>query len=333
MEKHDIRNIIKKFHKGNFSEPSRRKFAWWLISSGDEDNTKTDTLRELWEESVGSVDEKTLEDLDKIKVKIQHSNSKSKKWWYVAASLLFLTVLSIGYYYFACDSKMAQESEIVVVNAPYGDIMKLILEDNTEVILNAGSSLVYPRQFSKEKRNVFLSGEASFDVTKDSQRPFTVETSSFNVTALGTKFEVDAYSDSKSASTTLFEGKTKIVLNQTYNSNNEKDYILEPNQHLLVNKSTGKVTISTVDPDRALSWTNGDLIFEGASFSKILSSLERKFGVVFVCEHIELMGGSYYVKFRSDESVTEALDILRQLSHHYNYRMVSDTIFIYPTQK
>lgn len=331
MKNYRIRNIIRKFHKGNFSEPCIQKFAWWMVSSEDDDQSKSDSIQELWEESVGSVNMDTIEDLEKLRAKIRNPIFTKLYKQVIAAGVLFIVILSLGYLYMPVSKSENADSEFAIVNSPYGDILNITLEDSTKVILNAGSSLVYPRHFSNNKRNVFLSGEASFDVAKDPKRPFTVETSCFNVTALGTKFEIDAYSDSNSASTTLVEGKTKIVIHHSYQIENQ-DYYLEPNQLFTINKNTGAVSISITDTEKKLSWTNGDLIFEGASFTKILSSLERKFGVSFVCDHIERMDGTYYVKFRSDESVEDILDIINQLSHHYNYQIDSDTIFIYPVK-
>ena len=219
MSKLNIEKIIRTYFYSHFSESTRRKFAWWMVnfSEDEENNAKDEAMQHLWEESMAEIDMQTLNDLEALKSRINKNNSttnqpsKLRKYWSAAAAIGLMAVLSVASYFIG-SSRSHLGDEFVHISVPYGQTKFLCLEDSTRVTINAGTTLIYPRRFGKEKRNVFLSGEANFDVTQDEKRPFTVETQSINVTALGTKFEVQAYPDARTVSTVLEEGRTKVVI-------------------------------------------------------------------------------------------------------------------------
>ena len=106
-------------------------------------------------------------------------NLKSK-YWSAAAAIGLMAVLAVASYFIG-SSRSDIGDEFVHISVPYGQTKFLCLEDSTRVTINAGTTLIYPRRFGKGKRNVFLSGEANFDVTRDEKRPFTVETQSIKM--------------------------------------------------------------------------------------------------------------------------------------------------------
>jgi transmembrane sensor len=93
---------------------------------------------------------------------------------------------------------------------PYGKTSEILLSDGTKVILNAGSSLVFPELFTGESREVFLYGEAFFDVKHDSDHPFVVNVNNLRITDLGTSFNISAYPSDGRIETLLTEGKLSI---------------------------------------------------------------------------------------------------------------------------
>jgi len=333
----NIEQIIRTFFKNHFSETTRRKFAWWMVNSSDENETKDEAMQRLWEESMGTIDMQTLNDLENLKSKINNGDKEPRhtisgwKYWSAAAAIALIAVTALTTYLLS-KSQWDAGDEFVHISVPYGQIRQLYLEDSTYVTINAGTTLIYPRHFTKGERNVFLVGEANFNVTKDKARPFTVETQSMNVTALGTKFDVQAYPDSRTVRTTLEEGRTQVEIIESDGKATGKKYLMEPNQDLVYNRNTGEVVLTEVDAQRRLSWEKGNLIFEGEDFNTILQALERKYNVNIICEHMERMNGKFFVKFRSDESLSDALDILNNLSHHFTYRQDGNTIYISPSK-
>ena len=342
MGNNRIEQLIRTFFSQHFSQGTRSRFAWWMVNSGDEQSDKDSAMQQLWEEQMDDMDLQTLADLQKLHGRMAqpqaggqspairpHIGSR-QRYWAAAAAVVLVALTALSTYLITSGHASSTTEGYAQVSAPYGENMEIWLEDSTHVMLNAGTTLLYPRHFEKDRRNVFLLGEANFSVRHDKKRPFTVETQGINVTALGTKFEVSAYPDTRTVSTTLEEGRTRVEITAREGTSSGKRYILEPNQNLALDRTTGEVQISAVDARKRLSWETGNLIFEGENFQEIIHCLERKYSVSIYCEHMERMTGSYFAKFRADESIQDALDILRDLSHSFDYRIEGDSIYIFP---
>lgn len=330
MHNSRIEHIIRLFARNHFSKPIRNRFAWWLTNSSDIESDKDEAMQKLWNESMGQIDMQTLNDLQSLRQQIGQESPRHSLipiYRNIAAVLALVFLTSLGTLFISRYITQGDEG-FIQLSASYGESKQIWLEDSTHVTINAGSTLLYPKHFASSGRNVFLVGEATFEVSHDAKRPFTVETQYMDITALGTTFGVSAYSDTRTISTMLEEGKTQVRLSDHKSEAPDRVYTLQPNQNLSYNKLTGEVLISSVDAHRRLSWTTGNMVFEGDDFKTILHALERRYGVVFVCEHLERMEGSYYVKFSAEESLSDVLDILNQLSHHFSYYFDADTVYI-----
>lgn len=156
------------------------------------------------------------------------------------------------------------------INIPRGGEFNLILADGTRVYLNAMSSFKYPVKFSGKTREVELSGEAYFEVTKDASRPFIVKTSAINIEVLGTSFNLNAYENTEKIVTTLVEGSVKI--NSLKNSGNR---LLVPEDQATFNIKTGQTEIKKVDVNLYSAWKDGNLIFYDTRLEEIMNTLTR----------------------------------------------------------
>ena len=156
------------------------------------------------------------------------------------------------------------------INIPRGGEFNLILADGTRVYLNAMSSFKYPVKFSGKTREVELSGEAYFEVTKDASRPFIVKTSAINIEVLGTSFNLNAYENTEKIVTTLVEGSVKI--NSLKNSDNR---LLVPEDQATFNIKTGQTEIEKVDVNLYSAWKDGNLIFYDTRLEEIMNTLTR----------------------------------------------------------
>jgi transmembrane sensor len=222
---------------------------------------------------------------------------------------IFIVAFSLGgllfYYINKNQIKYPRQSfnELVV---PMGSRAQFTLSDGTTAILNAGSKLKYDNSFGIKDRIVQLEGEGYFKVAKDTSRPFIVKTSYLNIMALGTAFNVKAYSDDKTIETTLVEGSVKI---EGTNENIRTEVlVLKPNQKLTFYKEdstmvdeTASLKVETesnnkplqvqksltiprlvkenVDVDPVISWKENRWIFEKERLSQIAVELERKFDI------------------------------------------------------
>lgn len=155
-----------------------------------------------------------------------------------------------------------------------GNQYQILLPDGTKVWLNAASSLKYPEVFMGSERKVTLTGEAYFEVAKNKQMPFRVESKNQTVEVLGTHFNINSYMDDHAIKTTLLEGSVKVS-----NANFAK--ILKPGEQAVIkNEGLGAINIlNNIDTDDETAWKNGQFRFNNASLKSILNQLERWYDV------------------------------------------------------
>lgn len=162
---------------------------------------------------------------------------------------------------------------------PYGKTSEILLPDGTNVILNAGSRLVFPDKFGGKSREVFLSGEAFFDVRHDSNHPFVVQLNDLKITDLGTQFNVSAYLSDTRVETVLTEGK--VTINRNNSGIFDQATELIPGQMASYNKQTLQTEIHVVDVEDYTLWTDGIIKFESMELSRIVKKLERFYNIRF----------------------------------------------------
>lgn len=198
------------------------------------------------------------------------------------------------------------ESSRLTSEAQPGLRSTVFLSDGTRVDLNSGSRISYPAIFHGGERRVRLEGEAMFDVVKDPEHPFIVETYSYDVKVLGTRFDVVADELRGHFSTALLEGSVQILNKQA-----QVLASMQPNQ--LVRLENGKLVWSSMENRDAYLWTDGIVSVTGVTFDEALTLLERAYGV-----HIEMRRTSVpeihysYLKFRISDGIEHALRILRR---------------------
>ena len=147
------------------------------------------------------------------------------------------------------------------------------LPDGTTGWLNSNSSIKYNGNFNSD-RNVTLTGEAYFDVHKDTKRPFKVNTNEVIITVLGTRFNIASYENEKNVEVVLEEGKL-ICTDKDMN----KSYIMKPNDLIVYDKTLKDFSTEEVEPQKYLSWTEGKLVFRNDPLDVIARRLERWYNV------------------------------------------------------
>ena len=170
--------------------------------------------------------------------------------------------------------KVEEYNTLVV---PRGGEYMLELSDGTKVWLNSDSELRFPVTFVGDRRSVEIEGEAYFDVAPDKEHPFIVKTSHTSIRVTGTSFNVRAYADEDTESTTLISGTVRI------NSGNE-EFELVPNQHYTYNKNTGTNTVANVNTDLYTSWESGSFIFLNVPLENVMSYLSKWYGFQYSFE-------------------------------------------------
>ena len=217
------------------------------------------------------------------RISLRNNIIRLRKVWYAAAAVLLIGLLTPVVYHLYTIPEAEQPIIYVEAVTQRGEIKTVVLPDQTEVTLNAGSSIKYLANFSNDKRSVELYGEALFNVTSDLARPFTVNTEKMNIRVVGTVFSVTAYDDDLTTSVSVASGKVEVGLA-------DKTVMLGKNQQVKMNKATGNIEKTTIDAGNCLSWTTGTLYFDRTPIREVVNILNRHFPQV----DIELADGDYY---------------------------------------
>lgn len=207
---------------------------------------------------------------------------------------------------------------------PSGQRINLTLQDGTTVWLNSGAEIEYPALFADGARQVRLRGTALFDVRRDAEHPFVVETFACKVEVLGTRFSVDADEQHGAFSTTLLRGRVRVTPHDTP----EQQLTLEPNEKVSLHH--GQLSLERADDPNDYLWAEGLISVGGCTFEQLLHRFEHCYGVRFEVRLSELPRLEAIGKIRISDGIEHALGILqRTCPFNYTYDHETNTITIY----
>ena len=178
------------------------------------------------------------------------------------------------------DKKVIAQDESAAYNqliVPAGKRGKLNLPDGTVVWINAGSRLVYPFAFERDKREIYVDGEIYIEVAEEANRPFVVRTKDLDVRVLGTRFNVNAYDAENEKKIVLVSGAVELV-----SKKDEEITRLLPDQ--MYQMENGQSHVTRVDTRKYIAWIDGIYYCENEDLGKILHKLSRYYGVEISCE-------------------------------------------------
>ncbi|TKG89608.1 DUF4974 domain-containing protein [Puteibacter caeruleilacunae] len=207
-------------------------------------------------------------------------------------------------------SQTAAKTKVIynTVFVPKGGEFKLTLSDGTKVILNADSELKFPVKFDSKKREVYLTGEAYFDVTHIKDIPFSVKTFDTEITVLGTEFNVSAYKNQSFIATTLVEGSVQVKKHDNYKK-------LDPGFQSMIQRDSNTIEIREVDTYLYTSWTKGVFEFENAELESIMIQLTRWYNVDFSFEKEAYKRIRFTGAIKKDRSFEYALTMIERVAN------------------
>lgn len=197
--------------------------------------------------------------------------------------------------------------EMNTIKTPSGKFFTLLLPDGTTVKLNAQSTFSFPSKFSNKNREVYLKGEAYFDVHHDPSHPFIVKTDYFEAKAVGTSFDVRSY-DAHQASVTLVEGKLLV------GNAKQEPSLLRPNQQSTLN-ADGTLSTSNTDTYQYKEWTNGTFYFDDVTLSEVLKEMGRWYNINIEVHNKGALSTKLHFVADRNASIQEAIKNLNALGH------------------
>ncbi|WEK34402.1 MAG: FecR domain-containing protein [Candidatus Pseudobacter hemicellulosilyticus] len=205
-----------------------------------------------------------------------------------------------------------------MMSTPKGRQFNLVLPDGTRVWLNSASTLRYPTTFSGSERRVHITGEAYFEVAKNSKLPFRVTINDrVEAAVLGTSFNVNAYENEASIDATLIEGSIAVAATA------EQPVILKPAQQARIirpstagNQSGTKVVVQEAAIEQVVAWKNGVFDFENMGLEEAMRQLERWYDIEVVYE--EGIPRIFFTgKMSKDISLNGLLKLLEEAKVHF----------------
>lgn len=285
----DERHVIEQFNdKDGISELRKHLKEDWKKDDFDEVDKDLSHVLETIHNKIDSKPKNKLLSLYKVYSRI------------AAVLLLPLAILfvikTIG------NDTVLNEQTNTSIHAMYGSKVEFTLPDGTRGWLKGGSKLTYLTEF--KNRDVYLNGEAFFDVTHDKQRPFQVLGSESKIIVLGTRFNADMWPDKNTTEVVLESGKVKFV------SKSNEATILKPGQRLIYQKQINKAYVETVKTEDHIGWINGLLIIRGDNLKQVANKLSNWYQVDVIIDGTYPEDYNFRATFK-DESIEEALRLMK----------------------
>lgn len=243
----------------------------------------------------------------------------------VAATLLLL----IGIKYIVTENAMdglfrMEVTELMAdvydeeVEVPVGEKMTLMLADGTMIVANSRTIVRYPKRFDGEYREVYVKGEAYFDVAHDAEHPFLVHSDNFRVKVLGTKFNVNNY-DTSDSQVVLVQGAVEL---KTTNNDRVR---MKPNE--LVSLQEGSFAEKrAVNTDEYTCWMQGMINLDGESVESVAQRLSHYYGVTILFDD-GMSADKFYGKLMLGDRVSEALQSIETMTQT-RMEIHGDTIYL-----
>lgn len=240
------------------------------------------------------------------------------KSWYRVAAVIFFFLASVSIYYLISSSGRNDieivQSEFILKNNPAGQKTRINLPDGSVCWLNSESEVKFLSNFSDSSRDIYLKGEAYFEVAKDKNRPFIVHAPTISITALGTVFNVNSFPDEPKETVTLIEGKISVSCKDNFFSE------ILPGEAVSYDKEKKTSAKMKVDPNEAIIWKNGIIQFNKETYHTVFSKLERWYGVKFKIIGKPIDDLKYSASFKNELLV----NILESISYGHEFEFKID---------
>ena len=264
----------------------------------------------------------------RIGMKNQYDESEERRfilpeWLKIAVAVVISISVSWIAFHMKTQNKTEPPQAMNTIRVPAGHFVNLTLADGTNIWLNARTTLQYPEKFTGNNREVILDGEGYFDVANNSSKPFLVHTKGYDVEALGTQFNVDAYSKEASFTGALFEGSVRI----TSVADTTQSVVLLPNT--LARLRDGMLDVETITDFNYYRWREGLIVFKNMPFAELMSVFEKCYGIKIVMQNNRLNSYAPSGKFRQSDGIDYALRVLqRDIRFRFERNEENHTIYI-----
>lgn len=329
MEQQELYLLITRYLARQTSSEENERLATWLTASAENEQT-FEQLKTLWQHSqTPAAPTETAAALRAVKARLAApaaptpqpvlaGGRRKLRRTYLVGSLVLIALLVItGLWVLRAPSTPAVAYHTYRTAA--GQRRALHLPDGSLVTLAPQSQLRYPAQFIGSTREVYLQGEAFFEVSKNAGRPFRVHSGTWVTQVLGTKFNVRAFPQTSQTAVSLVEGRVRV-------QDAHDTYLLTPGQELLADRSTGRIYRKAFDEAKVTGWRTNKLVFKNEKLADVAGQIERLYGVKLVFADSATAEVKLWATF-DNEPLTAVLEAL-ELAGPISYRREGQVIYL-----
>lgn len=274
MNRHQLVALLDRYVKGETTNEENQLVERWLEENGNPNQvwqSLDQSDKDQWLSSVLSDINSTIHPAE-VKV-VPLPPTKRWLWQRIAAAAAVVLVVFTLYLQWPYWQSLLHPVQLTVLHAPVNQKQVITLADGSRVWINAGSELRYPKTFNGKIREVYLSGEAYFDIHHDPAKPFIIHTGEVRTTVLGTAFNIKEDENKHTVQVTVTRGKVSVANGRKLLG------ILIPNQQISFNTLKEEASQATVNAAAVIAWQQSDLYFEDVSFGEAIERLQQHFQV------------------------------------------------------
>src|SRR5665647_79167 len=316
MDKHYFIKLLHKYQQGNLTKEEKHFLeSYYNLFQNEPDVLDTLSIKEKKE-----FENEIKENIWSYISNEERSDKKirfiSKRFIKIAAAAAILIgfITSLFFLFEGASKKHVNTGLILAVRHKENRV--IFLPDGSTVILSPGSKLNYPSSFDgMEKREVFLEGQAFFDIKHNASRPFIVHTGKLETTVLGTAFNIKAIPDEVEITVTVTRGKVKV------SDQNRILGVITPNQQITYNKEKVSSSMKTVDSGSYLEWKEQDLLFDNLTIAEAAKLLEEQYKVKIIISDSSIREQRFtatITKGESFEREIKSICVFNGISYTYN---------------
>ncbi|GAB2797525.1 ferric-dicitrate binding protein FerR (iron transport regulator) [Hymenobacter luteus] len=346
MELSALHELIGKDLAGELSAAEHEVLDAWLAQASPDERLVYEETRRYWQSPVPAVaPTDTAAALERLLARLEEEEeeataphllplqpaSASEPWWRTrlaasVAALLLAGSAAVGYWGYRHYNQGALiPLAFTEKTTARGATAKVLLADGTAVWLNADSRLWFPLSFKKEaRREVYLQGEAFFEVTPNRRQPFVIHLGREQVRVLGTSFNVKAYEEDETVETAVVTGRVAFI--HTAAASTPDTMYAVPNQRVVYSKSSETLRREEVNSQDYATWSRGGLVFQGTSMTDVARTLERHFNVRVQFANEQLRNCRLTGRFRN-QTLREVISIL-SLTGSFGFELTDNQLLI-----
>jgi len=305
MSRRQIAVLLDRYLKGETTNEENELVERWLEEHSDANARWHDldrSAKDQWFSAVFSEIKNTIHETETKVVSIPQR--KRRLWQSIAAAAAMLLIAFTLYLEWPLLQSYLYPVQLKALQVPVNQKKEITFADGSRVWVNEGSELKYPKTFNGKTREVYLSGEAYFDVRHDAGKPFIIHTGTVLTTVLGTAFNIKEDKNNHTIQVTVTRGKVSVA------NGSKLLGVIIPNQQISFNTLKAEVVQATVNANAVVAWQQTDLHFEDVSFGDAIAQLQQHFNVKISFSNAKLKDCRFTGTSLNGEELDKILNVM-----------------------